>query len=224
MGIFSNLALALMFVQTLSAQTLSAQDPLSLIGTERTESHPIEISQIESSTEFEHKVPLTLVILDTASWTRDEVINRVRRTENIYKVCKVQFSPIILQTVSGERLASFSYTEQEDVKLLEMLRIPNRPLVFFAKKNTSVFAYDAFSWNANNSEPPRTGTAYIFESMKYVEAYYIPAKEYEVLAHELGHILLNEDHNTIPHNLMAKKASPMGDQLTPDQCAKIPRF
>ena len=43
--------------------------------------------------------------------------------------------------------------------------------------------------------------------------------KYDILSHELGHIILNEGHNSIPGNFLSKFYD--GMDVTEDQCAKM---
>ena len=182
---------------------------------------------IESNYDFQINFPLNIVILDQSKWTKTEVIERVRRTESIYATCDVSFSPINIAVEHRPDLSSIDYNKKDDLNLLLELSLFMRPLIFFMNKNTATFSYPAWAWiDDSNVEDLRKRVGYVFHPWKRVEeidlALFAGITTYEVLAHELGHILLNHgEHLEEPENIMSKKTAPMGDQLNQEQCETL---
>ena len=182
---------------------------------------------IESSYDFQTNFPLNIVILDQSKWTKSEVIERVRRTESIYSTCNVSLSPINIAIENRPDLSSIDYNKKDDLDLLIELSLFMRPLIFFMNKNTATLSFPAWSWiDDSKVDDLRKRVGYIFHPWKRVEeidlALFAGITTYEVLAHELGHILLNHgEHLEEPENIMSKKSAPMGDQLNQDQCETL---
>lgn len=179
---------------------------------------------INSHYQFETNFPLNIVILDQNKWTKTEVIERIRRTEDIYATCDTSFSPINIAIEHRPDISSIDYTEKEDLNLLLELSLEMRPLIFFMNKNTAALSYPAWAWiDDSKVEDFRKRVGYVFYPWKRVEridlALFAGITTYEVLAHELGHILLNHGkHLEEPDNIMSKKSAPMGNQLNQEQC------
>ena len=179
--------------------------------------------------ETKYNTPLHVVILDQKKWPKDEVLKRLRRTQEIYSQCEISFKPLKLLSLNRPDLSSFDYSNKEDVALLEKLKIDRRPLLIFANKNTSAFGFDAYTWiDSSDTAEIRKRVSFVFDSWKRTERYlrlFDGITRYSVVAHELGHTLLNlSDHSDLPRNVMGKKTSPMGDVFTNDQCLKMQKF
>lgn len=182
---------------------------------------------IKPSYSFSKKIPLHLVILNNSTWNIEGVIKRIRKTEKIYSQCRLSFFPIKILTLKNQNFnSSFNFHEKEDIDIINELKIDHRPLIIFAHKNTAAISSDAYSWiDKHGVESTRKNVAFIFSHWKRTQRYlkiFDGITKYSVLAHELGHILLNSStHEDIPNNIMGIKKAPMGDGFTEDQCKQF---
>lgn len=204
------------------------------------------IRMVTPSTNFDVKTPLNLLVLDEAdwngqSWSTEDVIHELRIAEKIYSQCEVSFGPItMIQTRSG--FDSFGLATDHNFPL-ETKLYKAELLKSSYTHPTATFKFDggSYAWlwssilqfvrHGGTGWEVLQGTASISyrDTLKY-RANPPPHKEYNILAHELAHVLWNSEHldylhetepATFDNNILCGAWSCKGTQITPAQCADL---
>jgi hypothetical protein len=190
------------------------------------------------------KVPLTLVHIDYpelnqySSWTRNQIIEKLDRTQSIYGQCNIKFSPVILITAEPhEAVPTDVEFETGDNTLLVSNIYPEdrefpSPVVYFAHNQVDRSYGGGVAWRRGiTPDNLRNNTLYLNNAILfYIEGQSenvnngeIQSENYdqfEMMAHELAHILLDQSHQTLSGTLMSYKMQ-RTNILTESQCKII---
>lgn len=192
---------------------------------------PVNAWWITPTTSFDKTVPLFLVQIADADWTRDAIVSEVRTAEEVFSQCELSFDPIMLIRVDvNYTLAEMGFAQADaeqtddwhrrqaiDLEMLNAFDFP-RPILFYRNFGQS-FAYsESIMAGVTESYAPLLGAAYITSETRDLQ------QDSLTSGHELGHLLLDQFHTDDPDNLMCADA---GGQcgfemdLTADQCANL---
>ena len=171
------------------------------------------------------------IILKGAKWTRPLIVEELQKVNRIYSQCGVQIKHIEL--LNAQTSADFSELDQVALygSKLEKIGFKKRDEVvaLFAGKlvgdlreqggsNTGGFAINELNMqDATTLEQAMTNMAVLLDHGHSDEYKNKRHPEYSPIAHELGHIYLNEGHAETA-NLMASGVEIVTPELTPEQC------
>lgn len=168
--------------------------------------------------EFTHSFDLTVMNLRGSSWTMEQIRPSLIRTAEIYRPCGIKLSKVKILEVDPPH-GKIDLSNWDDYKLSNM--VPDsveRPLVFLFKY--SLEGATAYAWHKNAcSRAKRCNTIWITSDVN--DPRYLAARDpsYSVWAHELAHILGNQDH--IPGkepNILSGHLGLGNDVITEQQC------
>lgn len=176
----------------------------------------VEISIQPSSTNFPAQIPLTIVVLKDSVWTSEEVEARIRRTEEIYAQCELSFNPIYVVWAKydlGNVWDADNYKDILDFELLTASPAP-KPILFLidAEKNRSYGAGFSAGTHLYSLKEPLVNTGVLVGELALEDnksapwTKYPTRNEYEVMAHELAHILFMESHRSDHDNILSDNA------------------
>jgi hypothetical protein len=187
-----------------------------------------ESVELSPSTHFAHTSPLTVVLLKNSSWTTAEAVQKIRRTEQIYAQCRVSFSPITLISLNQSLGSTMDIDHAEDYFAnTGPLSFP-RPVVWLydrEKNNTNEGGF-SMRFGAVGLGSPLLDQAVLFRSYALAPEREYPISSpmleghYEVMAHELGHVLFDEPHLIQDGNLMSVVRT-RTNLIEPWQCSLI---
>ena len=188
-----------------------------------------EITKIKSSLsisakKFTHKIKILMVMLRNAGWTKSEVQKQFEWSAKTYAQCGMFFdeSPLIIaDSPTGEVDFSPGKNAKED-GLGKALPVRYRPVVFFVGKHSGFPS--GYSYIRSGVAPPDRrliDTAYI---SKMVLNSIIKLPYYNVVAHELAHILVDAGHNQEDPPDILSEPIPHADTITMDQCDIIKQY
>jgi hypothetical protein len=167
----------------------------------------------------------------------DQVVERIRQTENIYKQCEVSFSPIVLVLtvhVSGPIVVAEGESSKGyvDLSLILMGNAVIKPVIFMVNNE---YVRESLGRTVGAGSSSRKGRVGRYDSRADTGFVYYNggalgmASNYpdsdimgfsQVMAHELGHILFDQPHLSVKENLMSEFGF-RTNQITQDQCERI---
>lgn len=191
---------------------------------------------------YTHEAPLSIHISNESNWTKEIVQEHLEEAARIYAQCGVKLSVKSSQNINAPEEVYFDlegYDSQDDTRpkesALELVKNHS------TKKHINLYfihSFDPYYYSVSATAVPKIrvkqidqkiaeNTAWITNKVQYdrqftqAEGGFAP--DYNVLAHELGHILLNSDHVTdhSVHNLMHESMYSLNGRLTKSQCKKI---
>lgn len=171
-------------------------------------------------------IPLTVIHLKNSKWQLSDIKIAIERTKKIYKQeCEITLSPLLLVSTNhamGSELNSDDPVDYIDIKSIIMNDAAYKPAVFMLDKDLSdIPTYGGTSWSTH-------GTAILFNSYPVynrkgliVDFKHDRHQQYEIMAHELAHLLLNEGHNNIRGNILNQSRDQRTNRFTQAQCSKL---
>lgn len=188
-----------------------------------------------------YEVDVKVVIFKKSDWNLNQVKNQVDAANKVYSQCGVALRPIYINALEPSEV-SFDlegYSDPLEARgvngsliLVEKYSDPNRPTIFFMQGFDPQFAgITATSMPQirvqQKDQRPALNSAWISYQIQRLdgagpgEGGYNPG--YNVVAHELGHVLLNADHenDSGKFNLMHSDPQNLNGRLTLEQCQKI---
>lgn len=160
-----------------------------------------------------HVLEPTFAYFEDTAWTRDALRRHARRMAAILKQCDIHVPRIDVRVLAGP--AAYHYFHDRIAReLVRQLELP-KPTLYFVRDTLQVHAYDAEAIGTANSagRPELRFTAWFTEGTRDPGI---------ALAHELVHILMDSgQHVDTPGNLMRGATTPVGTELTPEQCGAI---
>jgi hypothetical protein len=192
---------------------------------------PVTQRLVRPSTDEAGTIPLTIIKLAGSKWTDKLVLDEIRMAERVYGACGVSFSPISLVDVETtydlDELGIDPYKEMDvewarvavprDLDLVKGLGLP-RPLIILRDKGKS-YSFSPLTNQGSEYYQPLEGVSFLTHF-----AIGNNLGDAQTLAHELGHTLLNEDHNSRKGNVLyCNEAGDVceGTKLTAAQCDKL---
>lgn len=184
-------------------------------------------------TTMKYKVPVSLVIMD-GKWTVNAVTKRFLKAREIYKQCDIGLVIDKIKVVNWLYPGHGLYFDLNDfysdryfdgtLQFLTDLNIQTRPLGIFLDSFDEYMPKiaTAFPPSALHEKNIALNTFWITNKVNEKEYLDLEPDTYSVLAHELGHILLNDSHvYTHTANLMHYELSKLNHILTNIQCERM---
>jgi hypothetical protein len=168
---------------------------------------------------FTHKLNMTLVLFRNTGWTEDRVKAQVSRASEIYKQCGIELSEVKLVIANAPSgIIDVSYNNRDDERISRSTPESKKPIVYFVRSNAE--GQTAYSWGASVEKPSRARFNTIWMTDDIDKSYKeVHDPSYNVLAHEIGHILCGCSHFPGDEkNLMAGKINLLNDRLNQTQC------
>lgn len=192
---------------------------------------------------YTHEIPLRVVTIANSSWKPADVNDQLNAAAEVYAQCGVKLvieSSLLEKNYSGE--VSFDLEGYSDpsephepngsLALASAYVKPSLPTLFFMESFDPQFA------NISATAMPLERIQYadqkpalnsVWISFEVQRIFGLSPEEggnnpgYSVVAHELGHVILNSDHETNPQffNLMHESPLNLNGRLTLQQCHKI---
>jgi hypothetical protein len=174
------------------------------------------------------------VILKDAKWTDLIIRNELKKVNTIFAQCDVQIKDITVTRIHYSSTINAITDVLEISKNLEQIKFKKRKeiVMIFAGslggelklksgKNTGGFSFN----HINLSESPMSemcleNISVMLDNTHTDEYKILRNNDYSPLAHELGHVILDEGHVDFP-NLMAVELGAVNGELTKEQCEII---
>ena len=162
----------------------------------------------QASDESKAVVNLRIAVDPTSTWTKSIILEKVKTSNQIFSHCGLEFRVAAIDFNVPEQMG----VGYESVPLARAYApIETLPIAFFVKKS---------DYNMSAGFSP--GPSFLFISSYALTKSYIEkrAEDYEILAHELGH-LLGLNHISGQSNLMSGYVNDLSSKLTTKQCAEV---
>lgn len=182
---------------------------------------------------------LTSVIFTEAGWTTELVESHFSKTNEIFKQCGIQIRNVKTVSVQAAKKFSLSISTPKDPMFSALVAKvnPQKNLHLFWIKNVNersmAIAGAEFYMGKNHvalntilvSAEVESPNYWIIRDMNEAGQVLIYRRDsaYDVLAHELTHILANSPH-VEEKNLLAGDALKLNGALTPEQCLRIQSY
>jgi hypothetical protein len=191
-----------------------------------------KVSYLNTTFNFPTQVPLTLVVLEKSGWSKDEVLSKLKRTQEVYAQCEVSFSPILL--IESKNVHGSVVDLGSPFNVFANLKVEQeipflKPAVYFLSQEAKHRFGGGYSWRVNSPggrlNAQKRNSAFVYSSIGTTESRSTSLSEtrhgyYEVLAHEIAHLLLDQSHTSTAGHLMAH-IPVRTNTLTKDQCVRI---
>lgn len=180
-------------------------------------------------------IPLTLVVYKNSGWTVQEVSEKWARTVQIYSQCRIRFNPVLI--LSTRNAAGPIVNKDLPHSHFAPPTIENgvgmfKPVVYFAAAESENRNYGGYSWRRSDlsarTDAQKRNSVFIYRSYA-IDAdrsapLEIPGSEgrYEVLAHELAHVLMDLPHLDTDGHIMSNM-NYRTNVILPSQCRAIRR-
>jgi len=194
---------------------------------------------IKEDADFEDQIPLTLVILKGSGWTSKEVLSKLKRTQEIFAQCKISLFPVLLiktKNANGH-VVNYDYHDFPDTVLadyeLENTPALSKPVVYFLSKEEDNRYGAGVSWPPihpwGKADPQIRNSVLLYRSKALRAKNNTSLSEtkpgfYEVLAHELAHILFDEPHLKSEGHIMSTPTKVRTNNIKPYQCQRARDF
>ncbi|MEQ1770346.1 MAG: hypothetical protein ABL879_10950 [Devosia sp.] len=196
---------------------------LAAIKANKVYSDAFNYREVVSAPDQAHQVPLTIVVLKGSGWNDAAILDEIATAEDTYRPCAISFDPIVVVEAETTydldkigRKADAELTQEWANEFapidrkMALLDLP-RPLVIFRKMG-GAYSYNASLMNGPFYEPLRDT---IFVPIDAIEN----QRDTLTTAHELGHVLLNEDHNEVQGNILGcNDEGCLGSKVSKRQC------
>ncbi len=173
---------------------------------------------------------LSIIVLKNSGWTQEIVNKRIQSLRSIYAQCGIEFkrihvvftnSPFKEVILRNHRLCPRD-DPKGDNKLASVTPYMPGPRIFLFQK--FIIGPEGYAMFRNASKDNyMENTAWVAYE-KFSNLAEPSDKNYEIMAHELGHLLLQASHVTknkkLP-NLMSKKRKHLNNNLNIEQCYKM---
>lgn len=160
-----------------------------------------------------HRLPITIVQIEGAGWTRERAIAAIREAATILAQCDVGIADVDWQSVTAPpRYLDFSTPVARELAKALPVR---RPAMYLVRDTLSRPAFDAEAIGRGNSRtrPELADTVWITVGTPDLGI---------ALAHELAHVLMDSgEHSADPGNLMRDETSAANTVLSAAQCERM---
>ena len=185
----------------------------------------------QSPVKFTHQFQMTSVVFRNAGWTVEQAVQKVKNTAWIFSQCGIKISKaIIVETDAPNGWIDVDDTVEQgrtgrSFEITKRLPLVDRPILFHVRSSeSSSLAYaNPVCWTGADS--PLANTAWITTKANSPEYKKEKNGEYEVEAHEIGHILGNWDakvafgHRYLDdENIMGPGTGRYGNRFDENQC------
>ncbi len=178
--------------------------------------------------QFTHHFFITNIIFRNSGWTKNDVLRNMKKSAEIFSQCGVLLSGYsIILTDPVYPQESYSIWEKgsdgvtHDETILRKLSGDfEKPLIIYVTENTE--GLPAYSWTAEQSKTQQLANT-IWVSRQVLDqhkVHQVDGKDHNLIAHELAHILLNEEDQNFP-NLLSGKYLFSNNELTVEQCEEL---
>ena len=194
-----------------------------------------KVLKIINDKNLKNEIPLTLVIFKDSGWTLDEVMAKLRRTAEIFGVqCGINFNPVMILETRSIGGPTFDREDPWDHIIYSSFESSGavlKPLMYFAKNEVHDYGSGGTAWSkvtdgGRKYEEVRD-TGILLRNFAIKSDYSVGLEapmvsgRYEILAHELAHILMDVNHELVAGNIMTKSASERTNKVLPSQCERI---
>ena len=189
-----------------------------------------------------HVLDATIVMFRNSGWTRNQIETHLKRTNEIYAQCGIRLGDI--KFVESDAYQGkidinerWNY-EGDDLKIAAATPVENRPVIYLVRKIMQTEGgytnFEHFQYSENN--PKVANTIWLASIINTEDYYYYETGDdsgrnyrlrrdpsYNVVAHELAHLLADMGHETslTEKNLLNGAPSEVNDHLLPRQCEKF---
>lgn len=184
---------------------------------------------------LQRQIPLTLVIYKNSSWRLDEVMLKLRQAADVIgDQCGINFNPVVVletKIENGPIVNRNALLDKLPPLNLVGTKALQKPIVYFAEKEVSDVSDGGVSiyYCKTHIEDCQRGLYSVFLYRNLVFApdknnsdmtSFLPGK-YEVLSHELAHVLLLQRHVSEIGNIMSNDPLFRSNKITKSQCETI---
>jgi len=189
-----------------------------------------------------HVLDATIVMFRNSGWTRSQIEAHLKRTNEIYAQCGIRLGDIKLvetEAYQGKIDINDRWNyEGDDLKIASATPLENRPVIYLMRRIMQVEGgytnFEHFGFSERN--PKVANTIWLASIINTEDYYYYHTSDdtgrnyllrrdpsYNVVAHELAHLLADMGHETTitEKNLLNGSASEVNDHLLPRQCEKF---
>lgn len=154
-------------------------------------------------------LPMTVLIESRSTWNKANVSRMVRRANNLLAQCQIS---LVIELPWEIFLGTLAMD-------YDSIAVANK--IYSEAKTPVLFLIEARQYNGSAGWAP--GSNYLFISSYSLSDEYKKLRdpEYEILAHELGHMLGGLQHLAVEKNLMSGYVSLQSSNLTAEQCLEI---
>ncbi len=211
--------------------------------------HPIRrelklSTQVQQNSIYTHRLDLSaLAFSKDSSWSLENMMTELSGVQKVFNGCGILIGKIDLIQAESYKLYtnSIEFTFRKGERSVNLSEISTAlkqintfrltPTIYFVK-NAYYFLNSAMVYSQGASQPeywvgsaPESGAVLIPELISSDEYRNQRNSDYSTIAHELGHILLNDprnnSHTSIQGNVMADSAAGGGGRWEPWQCERI---
>lgn len=191
---------------------------------------------------YGHEVTLNLSIMENSKWKQLHVIEQLNEAALVYAQCGIKLKvppPKIIKNHNEIQFDLEGYDNPNDsrpsssaLNISKANSLKDAINIYFIQSFDPIY-YSIKATSVPNirikqaDQVPAKNSIWITRIVDY-DRKFSPKeggdpKGYSVLAHEMGHILLNSDHSEdlFHHNLMQKSSYSLNGRLTLKQCGKI---
>lgn len=187
----------------------------------------VKISKLKGNSNKAFQIPLNVVRNRDSSWKKREILFLIGESQKIIDQCEkfglaISFFPITLIELNHPLLNKLHYHDD----YLFTQDLPSglvKPVVIFTEKSR-------YSWGgyANRAEvlmdEKKKGSYGVVFVLRGITRHHASKYNYSykgILAHEVLHVLLEEEPNDLPGNILNHNLKTGGTNLTESQCEKI---
>ena len=159
-----------------------------------------------------------------AGWSPEDDQKQFEWVAKSYAQCGVKFeaSPLVVADAPGGKVSiDPNQDEVDDGAIARRIPVSHRPAVILLKRNISFPS----GYSYNTVHPPKEqaliGTAFVDST---VLNSIIKLSYYNVIAHELAHILVNAGHNQNDPPDILSAPIPHADTINEEQCQQIQSY
>ena len=187
----------------------------------------VEITRGQQLSNHSLKIPLTLIRNRASSWKNSELLELVTQAQRIFEQCRkfkigISLSPVTLVELNHTLLNDLHYRD-DYLFTKDLPKGIRKPIAIFTEK--SRYSWGGYSNRAEvlNDEKKKVSYGSVFILRGSTKHRTGPYNYFYkgILAHELSHILLEEDPNELKGNILNHNLERGGNSLTKGQCEKI---
>ena len=165
---------------------------------------------------YTHHFDPTFVLIRQTGWTRAQIWKRAVRTTRIYSECGIAmpgYKLVIVDPPFG--YVDLGWTDGRDQKIADATPSTSRPMVYFGRYDRD--GYYAFTWRKSLTKiASLKNTTWMTRSLDEDKEFkHSVSPSYEVLAHELGHMIGDMGHiDDGSKSLMAQDGNLLNGDIT----------
>lgn len=192
-----------------------------------------EITSIKHA-EGMKNISLTGFILKGSKWDKKTIVSELGKVNKIFSQCKIQIKDIKLMNseiassfsaISEVKKAAIAFEKNKLKKRKEVVLLFSRTITGGLREmggeKTGGFSFNHASQEYASKEELALENVIVLLDIAHTEEYKIQRNsEYSPIAHELGHVFLNDGHVDVA-NLMASELNLVNAELTSEQCENL---